>query len=52
MVSADLDLLSFGGSDGAGLFVYVVDQNGVANNEGFPLLCEKCPSKPGSVTID
>lgn len=49
-IAADLNLLSFGSSDG--LFVYVVDQNGVANKEGFPLLCEKCPSKPESVTIE
>ncbi|WP_123635436.1 hypothetical protein [Marinobacter sp. R17] len=34
------------------MYLYVIDSNGDANKEGFPITgCEKCPSPPASINI-
>ncbi|WP_165855276.1 hypothetical protein [Marinobacter sp. JSM 1782161] len=48
-IQAEMNLLGF--DSFANLYIYVVDENGDANQSGFPV-CEKCPSEPESLTVE
>ncbi|TBW51584.1 hypothetical protein EZI54_17070 [Marinobacter halodurans] len=48
-ITADMNLFAFDSL--GGLYLYVIDRNGNANQTGFPV-CAKCPGRPKSLTVE